>query len=607
METKKSLKNKKFSRFNYSNVKLAESRFKNQFSRTLDYYYKIPDDSLLYGFRKRAGLKTPGRELYGWYGAGLGNIFGQIIGSYAKMYASTNDIKLKNKNNYLVEEWAKCLDEDGYFYYNPKGHVLDPHYEYEKILGGLLDSYEYAQNDDALKYLNKITDWAIKNLSRNVKQIVKMPYRLESNEWYTLSENLYRAYELTSREKYKEFAREWEYEVFWDKFLNKNFLSYPKHAYSHVNSLNGAARAFIVKGDNKYRDIIENAYDIITKKQIYCTGGYGPREVFFSEDGYLGESLIKYDPDGLGNAEIPCGTWAVFKLCGYLMEITGDAKYADWVEKLLYNGIGAELLPADNGNVMYYANYHLQGAQKTNFMSRLPTVSGFTDEWPCCCGTYPQDVTEYFNLIYFHDNDGIYISQYIPSSLEFKKNNQLVNISIDTMYPEENEIDINIETKKKLEFKINLRIPNWVIGKVSVMVNGQNLSVNTKRGEWLSIKREWTDKDRIKLILPMALYFSIVDEQHPDIVALNYGPIVLSKNLNGILTGDIHHPDLWIKKVDNKTLEFETQQGKIKGYPSLKVIFKPFYSVKECERYYIYNRSEGEWNWLGGPVNFNQI
>ena len=115
------------------------------------------------------------------------------------------------------------------------------------------------------------------------------------------------------------------------------------------------------------------------------------------------------------------------------------------------------------------------------------------------------------------------------------------------------------------------------------------------------------DKDRIKLILPMELYFSIVDEQHPDIVALNYGPIVLSKNLNGILTGDIHHPDLWIKKVDNKTLEFETQQGKIKGYPSLKVIFKPFYSVKECERYYIYNRSEGEWNWLGGPVNFNQI
>ncbi len=65
------------------------------------------------------------------------------------------------------------------------------HYVYEKMIGGLVDNYVFTGNKDALKYLSVITDWAIKNLTR------ERLYGQTASEWYTLSENLYRAYSVT--------------------------------------------------------------------------------------------------------------------------------------------------------------------------------------------------------------------------------------------------------------------------------------------------------------------------------------------------------------------------------------------------------------------------
>ena len=71
-----------------------------------------------------------------------------------------------------------------------------------------------------------------------------------TREWYTLPENLYRAYLLTGRELYKQFADEWLYHDYWAPFAATSELNevVPVHAYSHVNSLNSAAMADAVTG-----------------------------------------------------------------------------------------------------------------------------------------------------------------------------------------------------------------------------------------------------------------------------------------------------------------------------------------------------------------------
>lgn len=97
----------------YKDVFLRQSVFQEQFERTVDRYLHLPNDSLLYNFRKRKYKTAPGRPLTGWYGRQSFN-FGQFCGALAKMYAQTQNTEIKAKLLYLWNEWADCIEEDGY-------------------------------------------------------------------------------------------------------------------------------------------------------------------------------------------------------------------------------------------------------------------------------------------------------------------------------------------------------------------------------------------------------------------------------------------------------------------------------------------------------------
>ena len=104
------------------------------------------------------------------------------------------------------------------------------------------------------------------------------------------SENLYRAYLFFGDPLFKEFADTWLYHDYWRPFAEtaapRQVL--PVHAYSHVNSFSSAAAAYLVTGDERYRQICTNAYDFMLNTQCYATGGYGPDERLMPPDGSLG-------------------------------------------------------------------------------------------------------------------------------------------------------------------------------------------------------------------------------------------------------------------------------------------------------------------------------
>lgn len=126
-------------------------------------------------------------------------------------------------------------------------------------------------------------------------------------EWYTLPENLYRAYLLTGEKKYLDFAREWDYTYLWDKLNAHDSAIGPRHAYSQVNSFSSAAMAYLATGDKKYLDAAENGYALVTEKHTYATGGYGPAECLFADEkGFLGEMLKdSWDPTPGGRGGLP--------------------------------------------------------------------------------------------------------------------------------------------------------------------------------------------------------------------------------------------------------------------------------------------------------------
>jgi len=125
--------------FDLRDVSLGASRFKTQFDEMTEYYKAIPNDDILVGFRRRARLFHPGKELGGWYSHDFGspdfdelfNTFGQWLHGLARIYAITGDSEVLTKVKYLISEWGKTIDPDGYFYYSDNCNAF--HYEFDKI------------------------------------------------------------------------------------------------------------------------------------------------------------------------------------------------------------------------------------------------------------------------------------------------------------------------------------------------------------------------------------------------------------------------------------------------------------------------------------------
>ncbi len=555
--------------FNYEGVHLLDGMFKRQYDTARDYYYKIPDDDVLKGFRHRAGLRAPGHEMGGWYSGNpaittwwsagdVFNTFGQWLSGMSRMAKATGDEAIGAKATHLMMEWGRTIETDGYFYYSRRPWL--PHYIYEKTVCGLVDLYEFGGRKDALPLLEKITDWASGNLDR-----IRQPD--QGTEWYTLSENLYRAYQLTGNPKYKTFGDVWRFTPYWKSFVGGTELTpYHHHAYSHVNTLSSAAMTYAVTGDPEYLKIIVNAYDWLEQTQFYATGGYGPDEELLPPDGSLGESL----ETTFKTFETPCGTWAGFKLARYLMRFTGNAKYGDWIEKLVYNGIGAALPMAPEGRTFYYSDYRLGGGRK---------IYHLDGTWPCCSGTLPQALADYHNIIYFKDPTSLYVNLFVPSRVTWNCDGKEVNLEQETTYPESDTTTLTIRPTGKCTFGLKFRVPRWSRG-AQVKINGDNHNVDCQPGAWAAIKRSWMPGDRVSIQFPMHITFAPIDKQHPNRVAVTYGPVVLVRDQQPVLVPKGNDVSGWIVPKGD-SLEFSAVEQPHGA-------FLPFYRVGVGTPYNMY-------------------
>ena len=561
--------------FNYSGVRLLDSMFKKQYYQTRDFYFNISDDDILKGFREQAGLPAPGTHMGGWCSKTSYSVFGQFLSGMARMYKATGDVAMRDKAVHLIREWSKTISR-----------LSLTHYSYDKTLGGLVDLYEYADVKEAIPLIEKITEYAIQNLGR-----IRNPATFENHsggrhpgegEWYTLSENIYRTYLLTGEDKFKIFGDVWRYHHYWGMFTGKTPLNLKGlHAYSHVNSLSSAAMTYAVTGDSEYLKTIINAYDYFQKTQCYATGGFGPSELLVPEDGTLGRSIEdeskafygEWPGNNYKNAgrsfETGCGSWAVFKLCRYLMMFTEEARFGDWMEKILYNGIGSALPMWGDGKTFYYSDYRLGGASKKYYNAT----------WPCCSGTYIQVVADYHNIIYFKDTKGLYVNLYIPSEVNWNQHGKQIKVRQETAYPESDTTSLIVKIKNKMRFRIRLRVPGWT-RNAAVELNDVKLDVSCKPGTWVEIEREWAPDDRITFRIPMQIKLAPVDKQHPHLVAVTYGPHVLVQ----------------VQDILSNTSPQEFSKSLVPGETPLvfkneiesKRAYTPFYNVKYDMPYQMY-------------------
>lgn len=503
--------------FDYSGVTLLESRWRDQLLAGRDYYFAVPDDDILHGYRVAAHQPAPGSTLGGWCRVNSDEIFGQLLSGMVRIGHAMHDEPMREKARTLMRGWAATVRG---------GDYRMGTYGYDKLVCGLVDLALYAGESDAISLLESVTDWTSRTFSR--ERSLRDPgdpttYYGRPHEWYTLSENLYRAYQLTGNPKFSRFAEVWLYHPYWNKFADTDDPADAQgaHAYSHVNTFSSAAMTYAVTGDAAYLRMARNFYDWLQRTQCYATGGYGPTERLVTPDGSLGRSLETRSD----TFETGCGSWAGFKLSRYLMQFTGESRYGDWAERVLYNGVGAGLRPAAGGMVCYYSDYRVGDAMKTRYW----------DAWPCCSGTYIQDIADYHNSIYYDGADGLYVNLYVPSTLDWPRAGRVVHVRQETRYPDDDTSTLTFTMDRDDEFALHFRVPSWT-RDASCRVNGAPVSGTFISGRWASVTRRWRSGDRVEIRIPLVMRMEPIDRQHPNRVAVVRGPVVL------VLDGDWHDP-----------------------------------------------------------------
>jgi len=557
--------------FEYGDVVLSGELHERQLQNSLDVLMNLSEDSILKPLRQMSGQPAPGDELGGWYlynpdydfrkdeaGFAPAAPFGQWVSALARAYAIHPSPAIREKILRLNRLYAQTITGDFY----DKNRF--PAYCYDKIVCGLIDSHKYVADPDAYAILNRTTEVAAPHLPGKAIEH-DVPWRMGKDEswtWdesYTISENLFLAYQQGAGERYKALGSAYLDDTYYDPLADNRSNLNGRHAYSHVNSLCSAMQAYLTLGSEKHLRAATNGFAFLNA-QSFATGGWGPDELLRapgSDDVFTSLSNTH------SSFETPCGAYAHFKLTRYLLRVYRDSRYGDSMERVMYNTILGALPLQPDGRTFYYADCNFDGHKVYS-----------KNRWPCCSGTYPQIAADYRVSAYFRDPQGVYVNLYIPGSLQWKQGRASVTLTQATAYPYDSQIQLNVSTPRRAEFALRLRIPLWATG-ASISVNGKRIATPVTPGTFATIQREWKSGDRVELELPFTLRLEPINDQHPDVAALLSGPLVLFA-LNDSAPSITRSQLLAAKKVATSRWQSETASSPLTFLPFTAINNEPY-------------------------------
>ena len=341
-------------------------------------------------------------------------------------------------------------------------------------------------------------------------------------EDYTLRESGYQGYQDGKRE-YSQDAKPFTKET--------NAVGHAVRATYLYTGATDVAR-LLPDGDpdkEAYMNILDTIWDSVANRKTYITGGIG---------------VASHGEDFGGDYELPnndsyneiCASIALTNWNQRMNLVHEDAKYADVMERALYNGIlvGTNL----EGNKFYYAN-----------KLEIPKKGGSTDggmyggvqrqDWftcACCPPNLMRTIAKLSEYMYTIHGDNVYVNLFVGSDGNLNVGGTEVNLIQNTQYPWEGSVGITVNPKRTKKFTMNIRIPSWVKDQVNkdavikVVSAGKTDTIDMDENKgYVAITREWKAGDVINIELPMEVRKS---ETNPNIttnqgkIAIERGPIV---------------------------------------------------------------------------------
>jgi len=298
------------------------------------------------------------------------------------------------------------------------------------------------------------------------------------------------------------------------------------HAVRAMYMYTGAADVAAITGDAGYMNAMKTVWQDVVFRNMYITGGIG------SSGGNEGFSN-DYD---LPNENAYCETCASVGMVFWnqrMNALTGESMYMDVLEKSLYNG-ALDGLSLD-GDRFFYGNPLASNGRHSR------------REWfgtACCPANIARLIASLGNYIYAQSDKGIWINLFVGSNTSVDLAKGTVALTMQTGYPLDGNVKINMGLAKKMKYAMHIRIPGFVNGiavpgglynfsdkaieKVIIQINGVPVNYTEEKG-YAVIDREWKNNDVVVITIPMEIKKILArDElkQDNDRMAIQRGPLV---------------------------------------------------------------------------------
>ena len=293
------------------------------------------------------------------------------------------------------------------------------------------------------------------------------------------------------------------------------------HAVRAMYACCGATDYYLETGDPHYWKTLNALWQDLAAHQLYVTGGVGAREA--------GEAFG--DAYELPNARAygeSCAAIGNMMWNWRMLAASGDAKFADVMERALYNGINSGM--SLDGTTYCYRN-PLAFDPSGDSRDRHAPEGQIRNPWydtTCCPPNLERTFAALPGYFYSTSDDGVYVHFYDNSEMNWTLHDgNHLRIRQETNYPWEGNVKLTVSPQNASEFTVYVRIPGWS-AKNGVKVNGQEVA-GVEPGKYLAIRRRWSANDAVELSFDMStqlLQANPAVSEDRGRVAFQRGPIV---------------------------------------------------------------------------------
>jgi len=528
--------------FDLKEVRLKEGPFKNAQDVDLKYILALNPDRLLAPYLIASGIPVKAERYGNWESIGLdGHIAGHYLSALAMMYASTGNMEVKKRLDYMISELEKCQQKNGNGYVGgiPQGKVfwdrihngdIDgsnfglnntwvPLYNIHKLFAGLYDAYHYRNNEKAKEVLIKLGDWFIELIrplsDEQIQNILK-------TEHGGINESFADLYIITKDKKYLETAKKVSHLALLNPLEKKEDKLTGLHANTQIPKVIGFEKIGVLSGNKDWTDAAQFFWENVTQKRSVAFGGNSFAEHFNPTEDFSGMLKSNQGPE-------TCNSYNMERLSKALFLDKNQVSYLDFYERTLYNHILSSQHP-EKGGFVYFTpirpnHYRVYSQPETSM-------------W-CCVGSGLENHSKYGELIYSHTKKDVFVNLFIPSTLHWKEKD--ISIEQSTKFPYQNSTDLVLKLKKSETFSMNIRCPEWA-QDFEISINGQLQKIEAKPSAYVVLNRKWKSGDQISVTFKTSTHLENLPDGSNWSAFVN-GPIVLAaktsnKDLDGLFADD---------------------------------------------------------------------